>query len=66
MEKAFLSLKPLSGIVTSVLDHDSSYFLKTSTIDSMTILVSSAKIDKVTISLNPSPSSTSSNYNWYS
>ena len=66
MEKAFLSLKSLSGIVTSVLDHDSSYFLKTSTIDSMTILVSSAKIDKVTISLNPSPSSTSSNYNWYS
>ena len=61
LEKASLSLKPLSDITGWVFGHDSLYFLKT-WIDSMTILVSSVKINKTTISLKPSPSTTSSKY----
>ena len=61
-EKASLSLKHLSDMITWVFDHASLYFLKTSTVDYMTVLVSSAKINKATISLKPSLPTISSKY----
>ena len=61
-EKASLSLKYLSDMITWVFDHASLYLLKTSTIDYMTVLVSSAKINKATISLKPSLPTISSKY----
>ena len=51
-----------SDIITRVFDSASLYFLKTLTIDSMTTLTSSVKMNKATSSLNPSPSTTSSKY----
>ena len=60
LEKA--SLKFFSDMITRFFDHDSLYFLKALITDSMAILVLSTKISKTTISLYPSPSTTSSKY----